>query len=102
MIETPRKDLIVALLRAESRWGQPRRSCYFQGRQLNPNKLTVRRLHQSFAEGHRRTLGLSSQLVRASGFDQLGEVFRSTESSSTINWNPSARPHGRLDHRTVK
>lgn len=53
MIETPRKDLIVALLSYElkGRWGQPRRSCYFQGRQLNPNKLTVRRLHQSFAQG---------------------------------------------------
>jgi hypothetical protein len=47
--------------------GQPRRSCYFQGRQLNPNKLTVRRLHQSFAECQGRR---SRTCARASAVPQ--------------------------------
>ena len=45
----------------KGRWGRPRRSCYFQGRQLNPNKLTVRRLHQSFAECQIRTSRAASR-----------------------------------------
>ena len=54
----------MALLRAERPLGSAAEILLFSGAQLNPNKLTVRRLHQSFAECQEQKLDHVSRCIR--------------------------------------